>query len=143
MNKWLILTGTALCLSLTACGNSPRDEDNTGYYTGYPESGYGNRTDQGNHPTTMNTEEKTSMNDERYRDDGDRREGKERYWFDKIDRDHKGYITRADMRAHAERLFSKMDGNRDGRVTFDEFVEFKRQEAEKHRAYRENHETNY
>lgn len=133
MNKFLVLTGAALCLSLSACG-SPHDDNSTGY----PDS-------SANHPgqpTTMNTEGRAPAGDYRYRDGRERMAANSRYWFNQIDRGHKGYITRADMRVHAGDRFSEMDANGDGRVTFDEFVEFKRHEFDDYRAHHGDRDNN-
>lgn len=129
--KKIVLACTSL-LALGACAGDYRD--------GRHSDG---RSD-GAFATSINT---GSRNDSRY-DEGeymgmdsgyDRRmsakgwhgghmEAKARYFFDRMDMNGDGYVTRGEQRSFSDRMFRETDVNRDGRVSFEECLAMKRRE---------------
>lgn len=57
-------------------------------------------------------------------------EGKAQHWFQKMDTDGNGSISKAEHDAFGNQMFTKADANKDNMISMQEFTEHKRMEKE-------------
>lgn len=138
MKKLLTISTALFCLTAAACAPGPdtvhndSGDNNYRYNSGrlYPNNSV-TRDGVVNRDYEDNYYRDTAYIDTTY-DNTPRYEGMVREFFARIDANNDGYISRNENSNFSVRMFRYSDTNRDGRVTFEEFVDAKRRQHDRY-----------